>query len=90
MQIRFYPKTSIRLVDTMVNQFFYQKPDIEYYSVRSFCPWRFDPIIEEEAGFDKQIVNMITKNQGFPGFEAKVLSNSKDDMINNDAKHCFY
>ena len=41
----FTPKTSIRLVDTIVNRHFYQKPDIEYSSVRSFCPWRFVPNI---------------------------------------------
>ena len=54
----FTPKTSIRLVDTIVNRLFYQKPDIEYSSVRSFCPWRFDPIIKEEAGFDKKLANI--------------------------------
>ena len=48
------PKTSIRLVDTMVNRFVYQKPDIEYSSVRSFCPWRFDPNLKEESGFNQK------------------------------------
>ena len=42
MKIRFYSKTSIRLVNTMANSLFYQKPRIEYSSVRSFCTGRFD------------------------------------------------
>ena len=45
----FTPKTSIRLVNTIVNPFFYQKHRIEYSFVRSFWAWRFCKNLEEES-----------------------------------------
>ena len=85
------PKTSIRLVDTMVNRLFYQQPDIEYSSVRSFCLGRFDPNLNEEAGFNQKTCQY--KRLVLPqikDFGSKDLSISKDDMINNDARPYFY
>ena len=50
----FTPKTSIRLVNTIVNQFFYQKYRIEYSFVRSFWAWRFCKNLEEESSFKQK------------------------------------
>ena len=84
----FTPKTSIRLVNTMANSLFYQKPRIEYSSVRSFCTGRFDSIMEEEVGFDKKPCNVrgwFWGKSKICRFRGKSRSNPQSGMIKNDA-----
>ena len=52
-----------------------------------------EPIIEEVGGFNKQLVNVrgwFYPNSKISRFGSNYLSISKDDMMNNDARHHVY
>ena len=53
MKIWFYPQNLDPTSKYHGKLTFYQKPRIEYFSVRSFCTGRFGHMVEEEADFNK-------------------------------------
>jgi len=81
----FTPKTSIRLVNTIVKPLFYQKHRIDESSVRSFCIGWFGDILEEEAGFNKKPKRLV-----LPKIKDFQVLDQKVDRIPrwNDQKWC--